>query len=167
MAKTAPPELRERLCVFVYGQFCFEEGGAPHQGVSSTVGAPCNEVPLCNRAGWLGLGFHLSSTLWLDMDSSHGVGEYSVTAVWPRAGGLSRRRPHEIIVVVVVVDVGVTAAHAIADTFGQRWHSHVPQQFDQNHKLWPFDIGKTITMQNPFLLLPLPHKYSALCVSRL
>ena len=33
------------------------------------------------------------------MHSSHGVGEYSVTAVWPRAGGLSRRRPHEIVVV--------------------------------------------------------------------
>ena len=39
------------------------------------------------------------------MHSSHGVGEYSVTAVWPLAGGLSRRRPHEIIVVVIVVVV--------------------------------------------------------------
>ena len=27
------------------------------------------------------------------------------SAVWPLAGGLSRRRPHEIIVVVVVVVV--------------------------------------------------------------
>ena len=40
------------------------------------------------------------SNYWLDKLSSHGVGECSVTAVWPRAGGLSRRRPHEIIVVV-------------------------------------------------------------------
>ena len=26
------------------------------KGVSSIVGAPCNEVSLCNRAGWLGFG---------------------------------------------------------------------------------------------------------------
>ena len=45
----------------------------------------------------------MSSHALASMHSSHGVGEYSVTAVWPRAGGLSRRRPHEIIVVVVVV----------------------------------------------------------------
>ena len=40
---------------------------------------------------------------WLDILSSHGVGEYSVTAVWPRAGGLSRCRLSENIVVVAVV----------------------------------------------------------------
>ena len=39
---------------------------------------------------------------WLDIISSHGVGEYSVTAVWPRAGGLSRRRRDRIIVIVIV-----------------------------------------------------------------
>ena len=49
----------------------------------------------------------MSSHALASMHSSHGVGEYSVTAVWPRAGGLSRRRPHEIIVVVVVVVVVV------------------------------------------------------------
>ena len=43
----------------------------------------------------------MSCTYWLDIHSSHGVGEYSVTAVCPRAGGISRRRSHEIIVVVV------------------------------------------------------------------
>ena len=48
----------------------------------------------------------MSCTYWLDIHSSHGVGEYSVTAVCPRAGGISRRRSHEVIVVVVVV-VGV------------------------------------------------------------
>ena len=43
---------------------------------------------------------------WLDRVSSHGVGVGSVSAVCPRAGGLSRRRRDEIIVVVVVVDRG-------------------------------------------------------------
>ena len=37
---------------------------------------------------------------WLDTLSSHGVGVKAVSEVCPRAGGLSRRRPHEIIVVV-------------------------------------------------------------------
>ena len=45
----------------------------------------------------------MSCTYWLDIHSSHGVGEYSVTAVCPRAGGMSRRRSHEIIVAVVAV----------------------------------------------------------------
>ena len=27
------------------------------ESASSTVGAPCNEVSLCNRAGWLGMGY--------------------------------------------------------------------------------------------------------------
>ena len=40
---------------------------------------------------------------WLERLSSHGVGVGSVSAVCPRAGGLSRRRRDEIIVVVVVV----------------------------------------------------------------
>ena len=49
------------------------------------------------------------------MHSSHGVGEYSVTAVWPLAGGLSRRRPHEIIeqiyilYIILLLDEGVAA----------------------------------------------------------
>ena len=38
---------------------------------------------------------------WLDILSSHGVGVKAVSEVCPRAGGLSRRRPHEINVVVV------------------------------------------------------------------
>ena len=42
---------------------------------------------------------------WLDTLSSHGVGVGSVSAVCPRAGGLSRRRRDRIIVVVVVVVV--------------------------------------------------------------
>ena len=37
---------------------------------------------------------------WLDRVSSHGVGVGSVSAVCPRAGGLSRRRRDRIIVVV-------------------------------------------------------------------
>ena len=52
------------------------------------------------RDSWV---WEMSSHALASMHSSHGVGEYSVTAVWPRAGGLSRRRPHEIIVVAVVV----------------------------------------------------------------
>ena len=42
---------------------------------------------------------------WLDRLSSHGVGVGSVSAVCPRAGGLSRRRQSEIIVVVVVEQI--------------------------------------------------------------
>ena len=52
------------------------------------------------RDSWV---WEMSSHALASMHSSHGVGEYSVTAVWPLAGGLSRRRPHEIIVVAVVV----------------------------------------------------------------
>ena len=48
----------------------------------------------------------MSNTQWLEMDSSHRVGECSVTAVCPLAGVYSRRRLCEIIVVVVVVVVG-------------------------------------------------------------
>ena len=51
------------------------------------------------RDSWV---WEMSRHALASMHSSHGVGEYSVTAVWPLAGGLSRRRPHEIIVVVVV-----------------------------------------------------------------
>ena len=47
-------------------------------------------------------GFWERSRYWLDILSSHGVGVKAVSEVCPRAGGLSRRRPHEIIVVVVV-----------------------------------------------------------------
>ena len=56
------------------------------------------------RDSWV---WEMSSHALASMHSSHGVGEYSVTAVWPRAGGLSRRRPHEIIVAVVFVVVVV------------------------------------------------------------
>ena len=40
---------------------------------------------------------------WLEAYSSHRVGVGSVSAVCPRAGGISDRPSHEIIVVVVVV----------------------------------------------------------------
>ena len=46
---------------------------------------------------------------WLEAYSSHRVGVGSVSAVCPRAGGISRRRSHEIIVVVVVVVVSADA----------------------------------------------------------
>ena len=46
-------------------------------------------------------GFWEEAKYWLDILSSHGVGVKAVSEVCPRAGGLSRRRPHEIIVVVV------------------------------------------------------------------
>ena len=37
---------------------CFAKGNLTfkHNCVSSTVGAPCNEESLCNRAGWLDMG---------------------------------------------------------------------------------------------------------------
>ena len=38
------------------------------------------------------------------------MGEYSVTAVWPRAGGLSRRRLSKIIVIVMVMVIAVVIA---------------------------------------------------------
>ena len=50
-------------------------------------------------------GFWEKAKYWLDTLSSHGVGVGSVSAVCPRAGGLSRRRRDRIIVVVVVVVV--------------------------------------------------------------
>ena len=50
----------------------------------------------------------MSNTQWLEMDSSHRVGECSVTAMCPLAGVYSRRRLCEIIVVVVVVVVEQT-----------------------------------------------------------
>ena len=49
------------------------------------------------RDGWV---WDMSITQWLDMDSSHEVGECSVTVVWHRAGVYSDRPCHEIIVVV-------------------------------------------------------------------
>ena len=51
-------------------------------------------------------GFWEKAKYWLDIGSSHGVGECSVTAVCPRAGGLSRRR-RDGIIVIVVADVNV------------------------------------------------------------
>ena len=48
-------------------------------------------------------GFWEKAKYWLDRLSIHGVGVRSVSAVCPRAGGLSRRRRDRIIVVVVVV----------------------------------------------------------------
>ena len=49
------------------------------------------------RDGWV---WDMSITCWLDPYSSHGVGEYSVTAVCPLAGGISDRPRDEVIVVV-------------------------------------------------------------------
>ena len=45
-------------------------------------------------------GFWEKAKYWLDTLSSHGVGVGSVSAVCPRAGGISGRPPTEIIVVV-------------------------------------------------------------------
>ena len=45
----------------------------------------------------------MSITQWLDMDSSHEVGECSVTVVCPLAGVHSDRPCHEIILVVIIV----------------------------------------------------------------
>ena len=50
------------------------------------------------RDGWV---WDMSNTQWLDIDSSHRVGECSVSVVCPLAGVYSRRRLCEIIVVVV------------------------------------------------------------------
>ena len=44
-------------------------------------------------------GFWEEARYWLDILSSHGVGVKAVSEVCPRAGGLSRRRLCEIIVV--------------------------------------------------------------------
>ena len=56
------------------------------------------------RDGWV---WEMSITQWLEMDSSHEVGECSVTVVWHRAGVYSDRPCHEIIVVVVVASLAV------------------------------------------------------------
>ena len=48
-------------------------------------------------------GFWEEAKYWLDRLSSHGVGVGSVSAVCPRAGGLSRRRRDRIIVIVIVI----------------------------------------------------------------
>ena len=49
------------------------------------------------REGWV---WDMPIARWLDMSSSHGVGVGSVSAVCPRAGGISDRPCHGIIVVV-------------------------------------------------------------------
>ena len=49
------------------------------------------------RDGWV---WDMSNTQWLDIDSSHRVGECSVTVVCPLAGVHSDRPRHEIIVIV-------------------------------------------------------------------
>ena len=51
------------------------------------------------RDGWV---WDMSTTQWLEMDSSHRVGECSVTVVCPLAGVYSDRPLSRIIVVVVV-----------------------------------------------------------------
>ena len=48
------------------------------------------------RDGWV---WDMSITCWLDLDSSHEVGEYSVTAVCQLAGGISDRPRDEVIVI--------------------------------------------------------------------
>ena len=55
------------------------------------------------RDGWV---WDMSITQWLEMDSSHEVGECSVTVVCPLAGVHSDRPCHEIINVVVAAVVG-------------------------------------------------------------
>ena len=50
------------------------------------------------RDSWV---WDMAITRWLDVHSSHGVGVRSQSVVWPLAGKYSRRRPDEIIVVVV------------------------------------------------------------------
>ena len=54
------------------------------------------------RDGWV---WDMSNTQWLEMDSSHRVGECSVSVVCPLAGVYSRRRLSEINVDVVVIVV--------------------------------------------------------------
>ena len=49
------PILYDSVFFFMLSLF-LEEDAASQERVSSTVGAPCNEVSLCNRAGELGLG---------------------------------------------------------------------------------------------------------------
>ena len=65
------------------------------------------------RDGWV---WDMSNTQWLEMDSSHRVGECSVTAVCPLAGVYSRRRLCEIIeqtiysiYIILLLDEGVAA----------------------------------------------------------
>ena len=48
------------------------------------------------RDGWV---WDMSNTQWLEMDSSHRVGECSVSVVCPLAGKNSDRPPSEVIVV--------------------------------------------------------------------
>ena len=52
------------------------------------------------REGWV---WDMPTTDWLVINSSHRVGVGSVSAVCPRAGGISGRLCHEIIIVLVVV----------------------------------------------------------------
>ena len=65
-------------------------------------------------------GFWEEARYWLDILSSHGVGVKAVSEVCPRAGGLSRRRPHEIIVVVVVVEQTIYSIYNIIVGGGDR-----------------------------------------------
>ena len=59
---------------------------------------------------------------WLEAYSSHRVGVGSVSAVCPRAGGISDRPPHEIIVVVVVVVLGVRLrCHHFTEARAPKW----------------------------------------------
>jgi hypothetical protein len=44
------------MSFFSYGASDLCEKHPRAKGVSSIVGAPCNAVSLCNRAGWLGFG---------------------------------------------------------------------------------------------------------------
>ena len=54
------------------------------------------------REGWV---WDMPTTDWLVINSSHRVGVGSVSAVCPRAGGISGRPCHEIIAVAVVAVV--------------------------------------------------------------
>ena len=60
----------------------------------------------------------MSIAQWLDMDSSHEVGECSVTVVCPLAGVHSDRPCHEIIATVVATVVASISYYAIRYYFG-------------------------------------------------
>ena len=56
------------------------------------------------RDSWV---WDMAITRWLDVHSSHGVGVRSQSVVWPRVGGISRRRLSEIIVIVIVIVIDI------------------------------------------------------------
>ena len=63
------------------------------------------------RDGWV---WDMSNTQWLDMDSSHGVGECSVTVVCPLAGVHSDRPRNGVIRIVIV---SIICVHVVWGVF--------------------------------------------------